>query len=77
MQTISEIPESHIAELTGNVGQNDRKQHYDAARVFFMTPQTLQNDLEKGVFKSKRITLLVIDEAHRATKNYAYCTVIK
>ncbi len=46
-------------------------------RVFFMTPQTLQKDIEKGIFDCSKIVLLVIDEAHRATGNYAYCRIIQ
>ena len=42
-----------------------------------MTPQTLQNDLERKVFDPSKIVLLVIDEAHRATGNYAYCKIIQ
>ena len=42
-----------------------------------MTPQTLQKDLENEAFDLKKIVLLVIDEAHRATGNYAYCKIIQ
>ena len=46
-------------------------------RVFFMTPQTLQKDIESNIFDCSKIVLLVIDEAHRATGNYAYCRIIQ
>ena len=42
-----------------------------------MTPQTLEKDLESKNIDVKRVCLLVIDEAHRATGNYAYCKVIQ
>ena len=42
-----------------------------------MTPQTLESDLNDGIVDVSRICLLVIDEAHRATGNYAYCNIIK
>jgi ATP-dependent DNA helicase MPH1 len=42
-----------------------------------MTPQTLQKDIESGLFDCGKIVLLVIDEAHRATGNYAYCRIIQ
>jgi len=32
--------------------------------------------MESGMIDTRRITLLIIDEAHRATGNYAYCNVI-
>jgi ATP-dependent DNA helicase MPH1 len=42
-----------------------------------MTPQTLINDLKTGIADPKRIVLLVVDEAHRATGAYAYVEVVK
>jgi ATP-dependent DNA helicase MPH1 len=42
-----------------------------------MTPQTLQKDIESNLFDCSKIVLLVIDEAHRATGNYAYCRIIQ
>ena len=42
-----------------------------------MTPQTLQSDLAAGIFDATKTVCLVIDEAHRASGNYAYCNIIK
>ena len=42
-----------------------------------MTPQTLQSDLEARLFDITKTVLLIIDEAHRASGNYAYCNIIK
>ena len=42
-----------------------------------MTPQTLQKDIEGNLFDCSKIALLVIDEAHKATGNYAYCRIIQ
>ena len=42
-----------------------------------MTPQTLEKDLESQIVPSDRVCLLIIDEAHRATGNYAYCKIIE
>ena len=42
-----------------------------------MTPQTLTNDLKSGIADPKRIVLVVVDEAHRATGGYAYVEVVK
>jgi ERCC4-related helicase len=36
----------------------------------------LQRDIESNIFDVTKIVLLVIDEAHRTTGNYAYCRVI-
>ena len=42
-----------------------------------MTPQTMQSDVESGLIDTTKLVCLVIDEAHRASGNYAYCNVIK
>ena len=41
-----------------------------------MTPQTLESDIKAGLIDLKKIVLLVIDEAHRASGNYSYCNVV-
>lgn len=75
--TITEIPLNQIAELNGNMSKQNRQKAYKTCKVFFMTPQTLQSDIQDCLFDPTKLTLLVIDEAHRATGNYAYCNVIK
>jgi ERCC4-related helicase len=55
----------------------DRAQAWVDKRVFFATPQNVQNDLQRGICPGNNIVLLVIDEAHRATGNYAYTVVIR
>ncbi|PWW74458.1 P-loop containing nucleoside triphosphate hydrolase protein [Tuber magnatum] len=71
------IPRSATAEMTGNVSVQQRRDNWEEKRVFFLTPQTMQNDIAKGICDAKRVVCLVIDEAHRATGNYAYVQVIK
>ncbi|RPA96135.1 P-loop containing nucleoside triphosphate hydrolase protein [Choiromyces venosus 120613-1] len=71
------IPRSATAKMTGSVSVPQRRDYWEEKRVFFLTPQTMQNDIAKGICDAKRIVCLVIDEAHRATGNYAYVQVIK
>jgi ATP-dependent DNA helicase MPH1 len=66
------VPYSHTAQLTGTVMKPQRALAYEERRVFYMTPQTLSNDLKSGLCDPKSIVCLVIDEAHRGTGNYAY-----
>ena len=87
--TITEVDADDIVELTGEDSQRSRRKYYKSKRVFFMTPQTLENDIEAGMVDCERIVLLVLDEAHHAmettgfkkkkatTKGYAYCEIIK
>lgn len=74
---VAGIPRSKTTLLTGNVPPGTRAQEWERKRVFFMTPQTLINDLRSGIADPKRIVLLVVDEAHRATGGYAYVEVVK
>ncbi|EMR11430.1 hypothetical protein PNEG_00451 [Pneumocystis murina B123] len=71
------IPPEDTIELSGNVKQTIRSFAWKEKRVFFMTPQALQNDLEAKICNKKSIVCLVIDEAHRAIGNYAYCNVVR
>ncbi|KAG9235769.1 hypothetical protein BJ875DRAFT_458383 [Amylocarpus encephaloides] len=70
------IPKSQTTMLTGEQAPILRAEEWAEKRVFFMTPQTLENDLSSGIVDPKNIVLLVVDEAHRATGNYAYVKVV-
>lgn len=70
------IPEVHCAHIEGSVSTKSREQLWGEKRVIFCTPQTLMNDLTNGRVDAKQIVCIVIDEAHRATANYAYTTVV-
>ncbi|KAH9879299.1 hypothetical protein J1614_002738 [Plenodomus biglobosus] len=73
---IAGIPRSATTMLTGGVQTGLRAEEWKEKRVFFMTPQTLLNDLKSGYADPKKIVLLVVDEAHRATGAYAYVEVV-
>ncbi|KAI2618383.1 P-loop containing nucleoside triphosphate hydrolase protein [Hypoxylon sp. NC1633] len=73
---IAGIPRSHTTLLTGEISPALRADEWESKRVFFMTPQTLENDLSSGFADPKSIGLLVVDEAHRATGNYSYVKVV-
>jgi ERCC4-related helicase len=73
---IAGIPRSATTMLTGGVTTALRAEEWKSKRVFFMTPQTLLNDLKSGYADPKNIVLLVVDEAHRATGSYAYVEVV-
>ncbi|KAK3066813.1 3'-5' DNA helicase [Teratosphaeriaceae sp. CCFEE 6253] len=62
--------------MTGETTPAVRADEWLARRVFFMTPQTVINDLKTGICDPKRVVLVVVDEAHKATGAYAYTEVI-
>ncbi|KAF8446272.1 hypothetical protein L210DRAFT_3619974 [Boletus edulis BED1] len=71
------IPGRDSVELTGNNPRAYRSRMWEEKRVFFMTPQTLINDLTTENCDPRDIILMVIDEAHKGTGDYAYAQVIR
>ena len=71
------IPRSATTMLTGSTPPGIRAEEWQTKRVFFMTPQTIVNDLKTGICDPKKVVLLVVDEAHRATGGYAYVEVVQ
>ncbi|XP_060063063.1 Fanconi anemia group M protein-like [Ylistrum balloti] len=71
------IPQLDTAEMTGNMAPTERKRTWQEKRVFFLTPQVLTNDLSRGTCPAVRVRCLVVDEAHKALGNHAYCQVVR
>ena len=45
--------------------------------MFFLTPQVLNSDLTRGRCSAGDVKLLIVDEAHRALGDYAYCKAVR
>ncbi|KAF3701124.1 Fanconi anemia group M protein [Channa argus] len=71
------IPQAHMAELTGSTAAKQRQAVWSSKRVFFLTPQVMVNDLSRDTCPAQQIKCVVIDEAHKALGNHAYCQVIR
>ncbi|KAI9482510.1 P-loop containing nucleoside triphosphate hydrolase protein, partial [Zychaea mexicana] len=71
------IDQSDTVELTGQTSKDRRRQLWMSKRVYFLTPQVLQNDLQSRICPAEKVVCLVVDEAHKAQGNYAYTEVIK
>ena len=39
--------------------------------------KVMGNDLSRGLFPAKEVKLLIVDEAHKAQGDYAYCLVAR
>ena len=63
------------AVVTGEVSPEARKKQYVTATVICATPQTINNDLKKGLLSLHDFALVVFDEAHRAVGDYAYVPI--
>lgn len=73
---VTDIPSSDTAVLLDKSRKN-RPEIWNSKRVFFATPQVVENDLKSGTLDPKEVVCVVIDEAHRARKSYAYTNVVK
>ncbi|MFW5704579.1 MAG: ERCC4 domain-containing protein [Nanoarchaeota archaeon] len=58
--------------LTGQVSPKKRQALYNGADFVFSTPQLVENDILNKTIPVQDFDFVVIDEAHRATGNYAY-----
>uniref|UniRef100_A0A672ZVL9 ATP-dependent RNA helicase FANCM n=1 Tax=Sphaeramia orbicularis TaxID=375764 RepID=A0A672ZVL9_9TELE len=58
------IPQAHMAELTGSTAAKQRQ-------------EVMVNDLSRDTCPAQQVKCVVIDEAHKALGNHAYCQVIR
>ncbi|MEE3083592.1 MAG: ERCC4 domain-containing protein [Candidatus Thermoplasmatota archaeon] len=64
-----------IVSLTGSVAPKKRREIWASAKVIVATPQVIRNDVQNGVTNLADVSLLIVDEAHRATGNHAMAQV--
>ncbi len=74
----SQLPElfADLQLFTGSVQAKKRKQVWQISDIIFSTPQCIANDLQNQLYSLEEVSLLIIDEAHRCIKNYAYTQVV-
>ena len=65
----------NFVTLTGLVAPKKRQLIYEESDFIFSTPQLIENDIINGIINPKDFGLVIFDEAHRATGNYAYCFI--
>ena len=70
------LPLKEFAELTGQMKSEVRSKAYQEARMLFLTPQTLINDIHQRSARA-RGSCIVIDEAHKASGKHAYAQAVK
>ncbi len=58
--------------FTGEVGPKKRDELWKDAKIIIATPQVVVNDLISARTKLDDFALIIFDEAHRATGDYAY-----
>jgi ERCC4-related helicase len=62
--------------FTGKILPEIRKKIWQTADIIFSTPQCISNDIKKGLYNLREVSLLIEDECHRCLKNYAYVYVV-
>ena len=63
--------------FTGEVPPSQRKELWESERLVVSTPQVVANDMDSGILSLKPFDLIVFDEAHRASGDYAYVSIGK
>lgn len=58
--------------FTGDAQPAERTAEWERATVILATPQVIKNDIIAGRYTLADVTLMVVDECHRAVGNYAY-----
>lgn len=67
-----DLEENKFALFTGSVTPDKRAELWKEAQIIISTPQGLENDIINNKVDLKEVSLLVFDEAHHATGDYAY-----
>ncbi|KAF7982058.1 hypothetical protein HWV62_30342 [Athelia sp. TMB] len=63
------IPGQDAAELTGEIQRSRRMKLWEEKRVFYMTPQTLVNDLQSGACDPMDIVLIIVGPCIHTYRN--------
>jgi len=63
---------SPFVMFTGEAPPDERTADWNRASVVLATPQVIKNDVIAGRYSLADVTLLIVDECHRAVGNYAY-----
>ncbi|KKL58981.1 hypothetical protein LCGC14_2219930, partial [marine sediment metagenome] len=61
--------------LTGKILPEKRIELFTENQIVFFTPQTLRNDLVNKRYSLENTALIIYDEAHHATGDYAYTMI--
>ncbi|MDO8740429.1 MAG: DEAD/DEAH box helicase [Candidatus Woesearchaeota archaeon] len=72
-----EIEKEKMAVFTGFVAPEKRAELWKNAKIIFSTPQGLENDVISSKIDLSEVSLLGVDEAHRAVGDYAYVFIAK
>lgn len=72
-----ELEECKMSIMTGRVSPEKRAVLWKNSKIIFSTPQGLENDIINKKVNLAEVSLLGVDEAHRAVGDYSYGWVAK
>lgn len=72
-----ELDEDKFTLFTGLIKPETRAELWKEVKIIFSTPQGLENDIISKKISLEDVSLLVFDEAHRATGDYSYNFIAK
>lgn len=77
-ETFSNISEfKHMNIFNGLIKPEKRQELFEQSQIIFSTPQTIENDVVSNKINLSKVSLIIFDEAHRATGDYAYTFIAK
>lgn len=74
-RSLMTIPEEQFVVLTGKIPPEKRVDFFRENQIVFYTPQTLRNDLANRKYTLESVCLIIFDEAHHASGDYAYTLI--
>ena len=69
------VEPDEIISFTGKISPEKRIIHFNNSKIIISTPQVIKNDVERGRYDLKHVSLIIFDEAHRTRGNYSYCFI--
>ncbi|MBN2459434.1 DEAD/DEAH box helicase [Candidatus Woesearchaeota archaeon] len=72
-----DVHEEDVSVFTGMIRPSKRAELWKKSTIIVSTPQGLENDIITSRILLKEVSLLVVDEAHRAVGDYAYVFLAK
>ncbi len=72
-----DVGEDEVQLFTGMLRPAKRAELWKKSRIIISTPQGLENDIISGKISVNDVSLLVFDEAHRASGDYSFVFIAK
>ncbi|HLC46866.1 MAG TPA: DEAD/DEAH box helicase [Candidatus Nanoarchaeia archaeon] len=69
--------DAQMVLFTGSVSPEERAEQWKSAKIIFGTPECIENDIISGRVDLSSVSLIIFDEAHRASGEYSYTFIAK